>query len=262
MIQLRVFLRILGVAFWTFSLAPFLLPGLLLSLVWHYGGYRLRGWVITLWARLVRWTIGMRVTVKGTPPKDPYILVANHLGYVDIFLMCGNLHGWYIAKSDVRSWPIMGFILRCSNVLFIDRTRRSDVVRMGKVMEKCLDRGMSLVFYPEGTSTSGADVARFKPSLLQLPAQRNFPVHAAVLTYKTPDGAPPAGDAVCWWGDADFGPHFLDLMKVKSFSAELQFIEQTQQATDRKELASALHAEISAAFVPTVQGKLKQDPPS
>ena len=262
MIRLRVILRVFGIAFWTLVLTPFLFPGLLLSLAWPYGGYRMRGWTITLWARLVRWTMGMKVTVKGTPPKDPYILVANHLGYVDIFLMCGNLPGWYIAKSDVRSWPIMGFILRCSNVLFIDRSRRADVVRMGHLMERCLDRGMSLVFYPEGTSTNGADVAKFKPSLLHLPARRNLPVYAAVLNYQTPEGAPPAGDAVCWWGDADFGPHFMDLMRVRSFSAELQFIETPHQATDRKALAASLHREISAAFTPIAQGNSLENTPS
>ena len=76
-----------------------------------------------------------RVRVEGSPPEGSFILVSNHLGYADIFLLCGNLPGWYIAKSDVRSWPIMGLILRGSNVLFIDRTRRKDVVRMGRLTQ-------------------------------------------------------------------------------------------------------------------------------
>ena len=161
-----------------------------------------------------------------------------------------HLPAWYISKAAVKTWPVFGAIIKWANVLFIDRTIRRDVARMGRLMEERLDRGCGLVFFPEGTSSPGKEVWAFKPSLLQVAAEREFPVHYGAIRYEIPENTPPAHMTICWWGDMDFAPHFLNLLKLKTFSVEIKFAKKPIVEKDRKVLAATLHQSVSEIFQP------------
>jgi 1-acyl-sn-glycerol-3-phosphate acyltransferase len=107
---------------------------------------------------------------------------------------------------------------------------------------------VSVIFFPEGTSTAGDEVANFKPSLLELAANQARPAHYAALYYTTPEDEPPAREVVCWWGDMAFPPHFFNLLKLRRFDAHLAFGAQPVQAAERKELAQKLWSQVSATL--------------
>jgi 1-acyl-sn-glycerol-3-phosphate acyltransferase len=195
---------------------------------------------------------GGRLRVVGEPPSPPFILVSNHLGYMDIITMNAVVPGYYISKSEVYDWPIVGGIVRHTNVLLVNRSDPRDLLRLKPVIKKIVDDGQGVVFYPEGTSTRGETVRPFMPSLFEAAAKNEIPVHYASITYKTGDGEPAADMAVCWWGDMDFLPHLLGLIQLKSFQATLTFGRDSLCNSNRKILANDLRNAVFEIFTPVV----------
>jgi 1-acyl-sn-glycerol-3-phosphate acyltransferase len=152
----------------------------------------------------------------------------------------------FVAKSEVADWPLVGALCRGMDTIFVNRKQHRELQQALGNMERMLNNGVSVIFFPEGTSTAGDEVANFKPSLLELAANQARPVHYAALRYTTPENEPPARDAVCWWGDMTFPPHFFNLLKLRRFDLHLAFGAQPVQATERKELAQELWAQVNA----------------
>lgn len=215
--------------------------------------YRWRCWIMRRQARALLSACGVRWEMQGTPPTPPFMLVANHLGYLDIVLMCATTPAWFISKKEVAGWPGIGFVVRSVNTLFVDRERKADLVRLGALVHEKLDAGGGVIFYPEGTSSRGDGILPFKPSLLEPAASRDLPVHNAVIHYETAPGNPPAGTGVCWWGDMDFFPHLLGLVRLSGVRARISFDPVARHHPDRKVLANQLRDAMLARFIPVLQ---------
>lgn len=206
------------------------------------------------WGRRMCAICKCRVTVHGTPPKPPFVLVCNHLSYIDIPVLLSLLDGVPIAKKEVRSWPILGYICKGVGVVFVDRTRRRDLVRVNEEIAAHVHGQQGIFFFPEGTSSMGADILPFKPSLLAFPASQGLPVSYASITYQTPGDDPPAHETICWWRDDDlFFWHAMRFLGVKTFDACVSFGSEPVLNADRKELADALWHRMKEQFVPVVR---------
>lgn len=208
------------------------------------------------WSRASLWLMGVRVRFEGELPTGPYFMVANHLSYVDIPVLLSRLDARFLAKSEIASWPVIGLLARSTGTLFIDRSRKRDLTRVLPLVRSVLDRGTGVIVFPEGTSTAGAEVERFKPSLFEVPAETGAEVRSAALHYHAPVGPLPAWQAVCWWGDAPFGPHFLDFLKQPRTEATVTFSAKTlvggsESAVDRKTLARAAQTAVEEVFTPS-----------
>jgi 1-acyl-sn-glycerol-3-phosphate acyltransferase len=197
------------------------------------------------WAKAAARIVGMRVRVHGAPPAPPAVLVANHLGYVDVIALWSAACGVFVAKAEVGSWPLVGVLGRVLHTLFLDRGRKRDLVRVVAGMERLLASGRSVVFFAEGTSTCGDRVLPFKSSLFEAAARARVPVACASLSYRTRPGAPPAERAVCWWGDMTFPDHVYALLRLRGFDAELRFAAAPLAGSDRKDLARRAHAVVA-----------------
>lgn len=204
------------------------------------------------WGGLALPILGVHLTVRGTPPTGPFVLVSNHLSYLDILVLAGQLHAVFIAKSEVRGWPLLGALCRVVDTQFIERDRKNDILRMLETIRDVLDTGRGVVFFPEGTTSNGSGVQRFKPPLLAVAAESGLPVAYAAVSYAVPEGSPPASDSVCWWGGAGFVGHFLTVLRMPRIDATVSFGEERIQERDRKILAERLQAAVSKEFVPVV----------
>jgi 1-acyl-sn-glycerol-3-phosphate acyltransferase len=204
------------------------------------------------WSRLCLRILGGRLRIEGSPPAAPFFLVSNHLSYVDIIVLASHLDVFFIAKLEIRSWPLFGLLTRTVGTIFVDRELRRDVVRVNKLIEDVLRQGYGVVLFPEGTSTQGAEVAEFRSALLDYPARTGTPVHAAALSYRTPPGEIPAHLGVSWWGDAPFGAHAWQLLGLRSFEALVRYSPRTMVGTDRKRLAEETRAAVAEVFEPVV----------
>lgn len=211
----------------------------------------LRNRAFRLWGKGFSRIVGMRIQVEGTPPTGAFFLVANHLGYMDIFLLSSRVDAAFVAKADLRGWPALGAIFAGADTIFIDRGSRRDIVRVLDAAIGKLERGLGVILFPEGTSGRGDGLLPFRPSLLQLPASRDLPVSYACISYHTRQGDPPADQVVCWWGDAPFAPHILRLLRLRGFDARLRFGDAPVHHTDRKILADTLRDAMGSIFVPS-----------
>ncbi len=209
------------------------------------------------WARTSLWIMGVQATYEGPIPEGRYFLVANHLSYVDIPLLLARLDARFLAKSEIAKWPVMGMLARTTGTLFVDRSRKRDLTRVLGEVKGVLDRGPGVIVFPEGTSTDGGAVERFKPSLFEVPVEVDVPVHCAALHYHAPAGPLPAWQAVCWWGDAPFGPHFFQFLKQErtkatvTFCAEIPPRPERSGPSRRKDLCQAAQALVERSFTPS-----------
>ena len=193
----------------------------------------------------------MRLRVVGEPPPEPYILVCNHLGYMDIVAICTVAPSVFIAKSEVSSWPFIGTMVRSTNIEFVNRVNHRDLKRVNEIAAESTRIGRGVVFFPEGTSSPGHSLLPFRPSLLEHAASAGLPVHCASIHYRTPPGCPPAGDVVAWWGDMDFFTHLFRLARIRHFDATLILAPEPVAAGERKRLAALLQEKCRGIFTPT-----------
>lgn len=259
MSALRVAWRLLAIAAVTAVFYPLWLLGSMLTFASPPLRLRWRAFCFRYWSRSLLAALNGRVEVRGAPPEPPFFLVANHLSYIDVLVLAGEVDAVFVAKSEVAGWPILGRLCRSIGTLFIDRNLRRDVPRVIAEIDRLLAAGRGVVLFPEGTSTAGVEVGPFRPALLEPAARAGYPVSWASLTYSTPEGAPPAHLAICWWSDIEFPRHLLGLLGLSGFTARLTFGDGTVQESDRKLLAERLRAEIGRRFTPVVDGATVQE---
>src|ERR1044071_8182604 len=97
------------------------------------------------WARGFARLAGMKIEVIGPIPKPPFFLVSNHLSYMDIPAIRAVVEGVFVAKADIRSWPIAGKIVSDMGMVFIDREKRRDIPRAGAKIISKLSEGEGVI---------------------------------------------------------------------------------------------------------------------
>jgi len=212
------------------------------------------------WARATLWVMGVRVEVAGERPEPPFFLVGNHLSYVDIPVLLATVDARFLAKAEVSTWPVLGFLARTTGTLFVDRTRKRDLARVNRELRRVLDAGTGVVVFPEATSTKGVEVLPFKPSIFEVPAEMGLPVSCAALSYVHPPGGAAAWRTVCWWGDAPFAAHFYEFLKQPRTEATVTFGARIPPGPERKELAAAAHGALRAVFRPSCPPEHRDSP--
>lgn len=250
MSRLRGSFRLAGLAIWTAVMFAILVSARPLCEILRLPPARLKSRLMRAWSRGVCALLGLRVTVRGRPPSPPFLLVANHLSYVDIVVLAACAEGVFVARGDLSGWPVLGRLSRSVDTLYVDRRNRRDLPRIGASMRAMLREGRGVYLFPEGTSSGGASILPFKPAILDLAARHSIPVWYAAISYRTPAGSAPASQAVCWWGDMTFIKHLVALAGLPGFEARVAFGEEPLLDTDRKALAAGLWREVHRRFVP------------
>ncbi|MEO0368243.1 MAG: lysophospholipid acyltransferase family protein [Pseudomonadota bacterium] len=177
----------------------------------------------------LRRILGIHIHISGTISEaTPCLYVSNHISYLDIIVL-GDLRAYFIAKSEVASWPVFGQLARFQNTLFIER-KASRAREQMKIMQNHLSSGKRLTLFPEGTSTDGAHVEPFKSSLfaaadLPNPEQR-VPIQAVTIAYVLHDGKPMnqgMRDHYAWYATMPFASHFFSLFPLKKVDVNIHF---------------------------------------
>jgi 1-acyl-sn-glycerol-3-phosphate acyltransferase len=175
--------------------------------------------------------------VAGPVPRRG-LLVSNHLSYLDILVLSSITPAVFVSKSEVRSWPLFGWLATLGGTVFIERARRTHVGVVNREIESALADGVLVVVFPEGTSSDGDTVLPFRSPLLEPVVSGGHTIATSYLHYELPDGD--ARTEVCYWGDHVFFSHILHLLGKRRVHANVRFGEFHRTTDDRKELAGQL----------------------
>lgn len=150
------------------------------------------------------------IIVRGQPMRQKGAVVANHASWLDIFALNAAQRIYFVSKSEVASWPAIGWLARATGTVFINR-KGTEAKAQQEVFEARLRAGHKLCFFPEGTSTDAIRVLPFKSSLFQAfythGLDRVLFIQPVTVVYHAPPGKDPRFYG--WWGNMAFGPHLL-----------------------------------------------------
>ena len=156
---------------------------------------------ISRWCRELLAVLNIRIITHGTLPDENVagiMFIANHVSWLDIHAL-NSVHAVrFVAKAEIRNWPIFGWISVKVNTLFTERTRRHDAGRMVEVAADSLCAGDCLCFFPEGTTSDGNGLLAFKGSLIQAAINAGSPIWPVTIRYPNADGS--ANTAMAYYG--------------------------------------------------------------
>ena len=174
--------------------------------------------------------LGIETVVSGSMTLlKPTLYVSNHVSYIDIFVL-GQIPAFFVAKSEVSSWPVFGKLAEFQNTLFIERSPRKAKAQLD-ILKHHLKKGNSLTFFPEGTSTDGTHVEPFKSTLFESAnigqSLQKVAIQAVTIVYTHHAGQKIDNQAVrdhyAWYATMPFLSHFLGLMPLKKVCAKVHY---------------------------------------
>lgn len=155
------------------------------------------------------------LSVRGSTPVGPAVIVANHISYLDPLVIGQTLPVSAVAKSEIMGWPAIGETLEELGIIFVARgNARSGAIALRKAM-RVLRNGVPVLVFPEGTTTLGDTVLPFARGAFGIARLLRVPVVPATLRYESPE--------VPWVGTASFLPHFIKMHREHEVKAELVF---------------------------------------
>lgn len=143
--------------------------------------YRLiKGWS-TCWL----WVIGMPVKVSGTmpPTSGRYIVVANHISYLDTLAIFPALPVYFraLGKKEVSAIPVVGYIYR-QVVVMVDRGSSASRAASIKQLWQALEQESSIMVFPEGTfNETGKPLKDFYDGAFRLAINTQAPILPVLL---------------------------------------------------------------------------------
>jgi 1-acyl-sn-glycerol-3-phosphate acyltransferase len=186
--------------------------------------------------------LGVEVVVDGRVPADG-LVVANHLGFLDVVAMAAAGPCVFVAKREVSGWLLAGAMARQCGTVFVDRERRSGVVAASAGIRRVLEAGVRVVLFPEGTSSEGGRVLPFKSSLLQAAVDARATVTPCGIFYRDSYGKPLRD--VTYSGDRSLGESLGALIARRITRVHLAFGSPLRAEIPRSELSADLHQRVS-----------------
>lgn len=210
----------------------------------------------------------IKVSIIGESPKrQNVIFVGNHLSYIDIPVLGGHLLANFIAKADVRNWPIFGTLASISRTIYIERDRGAAMKCIDDI-EKALDQERSLILFPEGTSTQGIEVLPFKSSIFELflheKLKEKLIIQPFTITIQKVDGhyilSANDNDLYAWHSDMTLPPHLWQLAKSKGAQIQVELHKPlyAKDYNDRKIFAQESHEIVDTGLLKALPAPLKR----
>jgi 1-acyl-sn-glycerol-3-phosphate acyltransferase len=208
---------------------------------------RNRELIISRWSRKLLGVLNIKIVVTGKVPANDVtnvMFIANHISWVDIHALNSVRTVRFVAKSEIRHWPLFGWFAVKVNTLFTERERKQDAGRMVKIATESLKSGDCLCYFPEGTTTDGTEIKPFKSSLIQAAVNANAQVWPFTISYPLENGAP--NTEMAYWGDISLFESMKMIIAQKSPVVVMDFLQPINpQEHDRRELASMTRQEIA-----------------
>ena len=245
-----VFLPILKIRLaWRLArIAVHLIEGLATSaLVFPFASHNLRARLTRGWSRrLLRLC---RVSVEhagGVPALEHALVVANHVSWLDIFVINALDPCRFVAKAEIRSWPVMGWLAAGAGTVFIARGNRRELRQVFKGLVEVLQQGQRVALFPEGTTGLQGQVLPFHANLFEAAVDAGVQVQPYALSYIAAGGG--FHPAIAYVGDTTFVDSLMAILQAPPVTARLACLAPLDsQGAHRRELAAAAELSIRQA---------------
>lgn len=161
-----------------------------------------RAWVLKKWGQSLCWILGIRIRLHTPLPQEAAILIVNHRSYTDIPVLMGLKPSIFLAKAEVRTWPLIGWAAANAYTVFVDRDSPTSRQEARKSLRSRIDSGLSVLVFSEGTTTPWKKMKPLKPGMFYEAHEAQLPLYCLCLEYTQPDDA--------WIDDQSLGSHFLN----------------------------------------------------
>ena len=231
-------------------LALHLICGLLLSFFYPLLSLKLRQRLMRYWSRGLLKVLHVQLKTNGPPPLRQAagaLLVANHISWLDVFVMNAASPSRFVAKSEVRSWPLIGLLCRLTMTIFLQRDVRRDTLRVNKKIAEVISQGECVALFPEGTSSDGSQVKHFHGSLLQCVIDTGSGAHPVAIRYH--DGTGSRSNSANFIGDMSLIQSLYSVLGSPSLHATLLFLPAIpSEGKNRRTLVGETQLAISSAI--------------
>jgi 1-acyl-sn-glycerol-3-phosphate acyltransferase len=182
---------------------------------------------------------GARPRIQGDVPAGPCVIVSNHISYLDPVAIASHVRCAPIAKSEVMHWPAMGEIARRTGVLFVKRGCSHSGARVLREGLRALAQGVSILVFPEGTTTPGDGLLPFQRGAFGMAKLAGVPVVPVAVHYESRDAA--------WIGNDGFLPHLARTVARPTTRMSAHFLPPLDpERASVDELCAEAHAQIEA----------------
>ena len=198
---------------------------------------------------LLRTILNIKVTVIGDVgelERGGYVIISNHLGYVDGFILGSIFSVVFVSKREVKKWPVIGQWTTLCGTIFINRQRKDQVPSVVEEISRKLREEANILLFPEGSATNGERMLPFQTAPLAAPLRNRSIIVPVTLTYKSVDDKPVSEanrDLIYCYGDMDFVPHFWKLLSLRSVEVivtvqpKIECFRYVDNSAGRKKLA-------------------------
>jgi 1-acyl-sn-glycerol-3-phosphate acyltransferase len=147
------------------------------------------------WARNMLEGIGVELRIEGAPLASGALVLANHISWLDVLVIASLTPAMFVAKSEVRRWPAIGWLAARAETLFLRRASGRSLLAVKNRIAGLLVEGRSVALFPEATTTEGETVLPFRSGMLQAAVDGDRPVQAIALAYRDEHGGRSAAAA-------------------------------------------------------------------
>ena len=193
--------------------------------------------IIQFWCKRLLSIFEIKVEVLGLDSylsnQKQYLMVANHISWIDIIIIQSIKPSIFVAKSDVASWPLFGWVAQMTGTIFIKRDKVSDIKKALKKMKRRLIK-RSVCIFPEGTSTNGRYLLTFKSNLFQSSIDTNKSILPLCLSYKQKGTY---SDKVAFVDDMSLVDSIVKIKKENDITVVVDVLQPIRPRGNRKELA-------------------------
>lgn len=212
----RIVLRLVLVAMWI--IFGLFCVGLIYPLIGPSGRARLN----RFWSGRLMAFCGIRIVVSGQPVlTGPVLWVANHVSWIDIFVVNSVRATAFIAKSEIRSWPLIGWLAGGAGTIFIERGQRHAIQAVGQAVTARFEQGAAVGLFPEGTTSEGDTVRPFHASLFEPARAADVPIQPVVLRFLHQGRRSPLAAFV---GEETLATNLWRVLGATGLAVEMEFV--------------------------------------
>jgi 1-acyl-sn-glycerol-3-phosphate acyltransferase len=230
------FFAVIRIGMYALVFGVFVVIGALGHVLFFMSPPRLLKWIAffaQVWARVTCLVFNIQVQIEGNASIKPgSLIVANHVGSPDIFVLGATFKGFFVSKAEISDWPLFNWLARLGKTVFANRSKRHQVKALIDEIKQRLNSDQCVILFPEAQATDGTDVVPFKSAIFESAVLASRPVVPVEIRYHD-DHQP----TIAYYGNS-FISHIVTLLKAPRLLATVSVLPEISVGDDRQTLSA------------------------